>query len=160
MTHRRPPRLTAELYRGPKRIFVTMCTLERRTCFDTESRVSPVRQELLRTARDYHVDVVAYCFMPDHLHALLKGNSDTSDLAKCAAMFRQRTGHLYRCRCSSRLWQEGYYDRALREEDDTLTTARYIVANPVRAGLCRDARTYPYLGSSCYSLDDLFGSLA
>jgi len=70
-------------------------------------------------------------------------------------MFRQRSGHRYRRQFGSRIWQEGYYDRVLREEDDTLEIARYIAANPVRAGLCQDAREYPYLGSSCYSLDVL-----
>jgi putative transposase len=160
MTHRRPPRLRAELYRGPQRIFITMCTFERRASFETALHVNSVCEELLRTAGDYDVDVVAYCFMPDHLHALLKGHSNASDVAKCVAMFRQRSGHRYRRQFGSRIWQEGYYDRVLREEDDTLEIARYIAANPVRAGLCQDACEYPYLGSSCYSLDVLVRSLA
>ena len=80
--------------------------------------------------------------------------------AAFVARRRQRSGHRYRRQFGSRIWQEGYYDRVLREEDDTLEIARYIAANPVRAGLCQDTREYPYLGSSCYSLDVLVRSLA
>ena len=35
----------------------------------------------------------------------------------------------------SALWQRGYHDHALRKDEDIKDVARYIVANPVRAGL-------------------------
>ena len=41
------------------------------------------------------------------------------------------------------LWQQGYHDRALRHDDDLLATARYIVANPLRAGLVKRIGDYP-----------------
>ena len=97
--------------------------------------------------------------MPDHLHVLVEGRSEHADIAKFVARFRQSSGYGYRQQCGARLWQDGYYDHVLRDEDDTLEVARYIVANPVRAGLCRNAREYPHTGSSRYSLDELFGSL-
>ena len=34
----------------------------------------------------------------------------------------------------------GFHDRALRRDEDTLSTARYIVANPLRAGLVKNIR--------------------
>ena len=43
----------------------------------------------------------------------------------------------------SRLWQPGYFDRALRAEEDVRRVARYIVANPLRAGLCERIGDYP-----------------
>jgi len=47
---------------------------------------------------------------------------------------------------NKRLWQDGYYDHVLREEEATIPVARYIVLNPVRAGLCEDASAYPAPG--------------
>jgi len=42
------------------------------------------------------------------------------------------------------LWESGFYDRALRSEQDILPAARYIVMNPVRAGLCKRVGDYPF----------------
>jgi putative transposase len=42
-----------------------------------------------------------------------------------------------------RLWQKGYHDRAIRREEDLLAVARYIVANPLRAGLVKRVGDYP-----------------
>jgi REP element-mobilizing transposase RayT len=33
------------------------------------------------------------------------------------------------------IWQPGFHDHALRHDDDVAEIARYIVANPLRAGL-------------------------
>jgi len=41
------------------------------------------------------------------------------------------------------IWQAGYHDHALRKEEDIRDVARYIVMNPVRAGLVRSVREYP-----------------
>ena len=53
------------------------------------------------------------------------------------------------------LWQDGFYDRILRRDEDSLDVAAYIVANPVRAGLVHRVTDYPYSGSSVCSLEDL-----
>jgi len=43
-----------------------------------------------------------------------------------------------------RIWQRGFHDHALRREEDLASAARYIVANPLRAGLCGKIGDYPY----------------
>ena len=43
-----------------------------------------------------------------------------------------------------RIWQRGFHDHALRAEEDIIDAARYIVANPLRAGLCQKIGDYPY----------------
>ena len=49
----------------------------------------------------------------------------------------------YLCRHGN-LWQRAYYDRAARKHEDIRQIARYIVANPLRAGLVRDIGDYPH----------------
>ncbi|MBZ5558292.1 MAG: transposase [Acidobacteriia bacterium] len=155
MPHRRPPRLPQTEYLGIRRILLTMCTFDRLPYFTSPSAVEATHGELLRTAAAYDVEVIAYCFMPDHLHALFHGAGAATHLEKCAAMFRQRSGHAHRRHSRMRLWQEGYHDRILRDEESTFDVVSYIVGNPVRAGLCSDVRLYPYAGSSRYSLEEL-----
>lgn len=45
---------------------------------------------------------------------------------------------------SGPFWQKGFHDHALRKEEDLTATARYIVANPLRAGLVQRVGDYPH----------------
>ncbi|HKB11108.1 MAG TPA: transposase [Vicinamibacterales bacterium] len=155
MKHRRPPRLPRESYLGAARIFLTMCTFERNQYFRDAARAEQVRSQLLQTALDYGVDVIAYCLMWDHVHALFTGLTESADNRMCADRFRQISSFHFGRSFASTLWQEGYYDRALRDEESTLDVVAYIVLNPVRAGLCARAIDYPYVGSSRYSVAEL-----
>ena len=42
------------------------------------------------------------------------------------------------------LWQRAFHDHALRSDEDVVAVAHYIVANPIRAGLARQAGQYPF----------------
>jgi REP element-mobilizing transposase RayT len=42
------------------------------------------------------------------------------------------------------VWQNGFHDHALRQEEDLAEVARYIVANPLRAGLVERLGDYPH----------------
>lgn len=50
---------------------------------------------------------------------------------------------------------EGYYERILRDEESTLTVARYILANPVRKGFVREPRDYAFSGSAIWTWEQL-----
>ena len=61
--------------------------------------------------------------------------------------FKQKSGFAFRHTVPPLQWQKSYYDHVLRREDDVVVVARYIVANPVRAGLASAAGEYPFTGS-------------
>jgi REP element-mobilizing transposase RayT len=78
---------------------------------------------------------LAWVVMPDHLHWLVTLHS-----GNLPALMQRIKGHsaisINRALCSQgRLWQKGFHDHALRKDEDVQTVARYIVANPLRAGL-------------------------
>ena len=56
----------------------------------------------------------------------------------------------------TKLWQPSYYDHVLRNEDDTLATARYIFENPVRTNLVTHYREYQFMGSFELDIEDFF----
>ena len=93
--------------------------------------------------------------MPDHVHFLIVGLNDNSDFKRFCKLAKQRSGSLHARKHGGPLWQEGYYDRVLREGDDSLTIARYLLANPVRAGLVAAPIDYPYLGSDRWTVAEL-----
>ncbi len=143
---RKRNRLSLETYSGARAYFLTLTCAQRRTVF-TERRVVRNCSETLRSCSEKHgFAVLAYCFMPDHLHLLVEGGSQ-SDLPQFIKDFKQQTGYTYRRSNSEILWQKSYYDHILRAEEDVPQVARYIVANPVRAALATVASDYPYSGS-------------
>jgi putative transposase len=134
---------------------MTMCTFERAPFFGDAEIGQRVREQLLSTAARSDVEVLAFCFMPDHLHALVEGRTEQADCQKCAGRFRRQSAFYFRRDGHARLWQDGYFDRVLRHEEATLDVVRYVLLNPVRAGLCADASDYPLLGSTRYRVGEL-----
>ena len=137
MPGKRPPRLLAFNYTGCHAYFLTICTLERRTVFDDQNHAESALDQLLRAAADYQFEIIAYCLMPNHLHALVRGLVDDADFRRFVSMYKQRSSFRYRKSANAGLWQEGYFDNVRREDEDVTGVAAYIVANPVRAALCR-----------------------
>ena len=60
---------------------------------------------------------------------------------------------------ASTLWQRSYFEHVLRDEEDTIGVAKYILENPVRAGLVERPEAYPYLGSMTVSVEELLYSV-
>jgi putative transposase len=96
--------------------------------------------------------------MPDHAHFLVEGTSDQSNLRRFIKMAKQHSGAAYALQHGSPLWQEGYYERVVRRDEDVREIARYILWNPVRARLVQTPAEYPYLGSDVWSIEELIES--
>ena len=153
------PRLSSFSYRGCHVYFVTCCTFRRRTWFADAGCVEDVVRHLLPLAGVHGVDVSAYCFMPDHVHLLLEATSPESGLCRLMNAWKQITGYAHMRATGSRLWQNGYYDHVLRQDEDRLKVMAYLLANPLRAGLVRDVREYPFWGSGVWDRDQLLGAV-
>jgi putative transposase len=153
------PRLPAFDYVGYYRYFLTICSFDRVRLFVADDAVEPVVTRLSQTADAYKFSVIAYCLMPDHMHALVAGEHEAADFREFVRVFKQQTAFDWKRRHTTRLWQRGYIDRVLRDEEDTFAVARYIIENPLRAGLVANPLDYPYVGSFTVSLRDLLYSV-
>jgi REP-associated tyrosine transposase len=156
----RPPRVSGFSYLGLHRYFLTICALNRRAVFADDVVARSTIDQFLQTATKEAFVVLAYCLMPDHFHLLVEGTEDRSDLRRFVKMGKQRAGSKFSREHSARLWQEGYFDRVLRREEDSYAVARYIVENPVRAGLVNSPAHYPYLGSEVWTVEQLMEAAA
>jgi len=92
----------------------------------------------------------AFVVMPDHIHWLveLKDKSLSTIMnqlkgasARRIQQYRGSAGHL---------WQAGFHDHVLRRDEDLIAVGRYIVDNPVRAGLVTRAMDYPHWDAIWY----------
>lgn len=156
----RPPRITGFSYRGPYQYFLTFCVRNRRPVFLEPCVARLVINHFLQTANLWRFAVLAYCVMPDHAHLLVEGRDEDSDLRRFAKRLKQGSGQAYSHDVGVPLWQEGYFEHVLRAEEDARNISRYILDNPVRAGLVQHPAEYPFLGSGIWDLKDLLYGIA
>ena len=81
--------------------------------------------------------------MPDHWHGIVQLGSRES-LPRNVGRARAHASRAWKPPDGSPLWQRSFHDRALRAEEDLLDVARYVIANPIRAGLARSFGGYPF----------------
>ena len=160
MRRKRVPRLDGFDYTGGYRYFLTICTQGRARVFMTRDAVEVVLAQLLQSARDEHMAVIAYCFMPDHLHLLVEGTDPVSQLTKFVRVFKQRSAFHWKRVFGSELWQRSYFERVLRSHESSIEVARYILANPLRAGIVESVEDYPFLGSLTMPVRDVLDSVS
>lgn len=116
---------------------LTVVVRDRQKVFSQFKNGRLVVDALRKAQQEQFADTLAWVVMPDHFHWLIQLQNIT--LPKLMARTKSRvTVSLNRevgRECS--LWQAGFHDRAIRKEEDLQAVARYIVANPLRAGLVK-----------------------
>jgi putative transposase len=97
-----------------------------------------------RTLDRFELSFHAYCLMPNHFHLVVA--CDLCDLSRgmhhlngtYAQRFNrrhERTGHLFEARFAL---------RAIDDEAYLADVCAYVLANPVRAGLCKSVDDWPW----------------
>ena len=99
--------------------------------------------EFKRTHEAGQVNSLAWVVMPDHFHWLVELKQSTLPALMLATKSRSARAINARLGRSGRFWQKGFHDRAIRREEDLQAVARYIIANPLRAGIVRRVHDYP-----------------
>src|SRR5215203_1802731 len=95
MYTKRPHRLTTFTYIGCYRYSLTFCTHFRAKLFTDADVVQLVLSQFLRGASEEGFSVLAYCFMPDHVHFLVQGNSESSDGRRLIKLGKQYAAYAY-----------------------------------------------------------------
>ena len=125
---------------------ITAVTTGREPVFADIFNARVLIQALVQTEQQGYADTLAYVVMPDHLHWLcrLTGKSSLSSMVQRTKSIANRNLKRLTDLSQRTIWQRGFHDRAIRQESDLLPVSRYIVANPLRAGLCRTLSEYPH----------------
>jgi len=155
MRTERPEHLATFDYIGIHQYFLTFCTHERARLFVTPDAVELVRTQISRAEVDYKMAVIAYCFMPDHVHLLVEGQAEDSDCRQFISRAKQYSGFHYKATFGQRLWQRYGFEHVLRNEEAAVSVAQYILENPLRARLVENVDEYPFSGSSVYTVEQI-----
>ena len=158
MLNRKNPRLADYDYSQQGGYFVTLCTHKKRCTLSRivpGTAIEPVKirlTELGQIASDmvseietrYAITVPCFVVMPNHIHLLVMKDEKAGNtpLGQIIGGYKSLITKRWRELCNSRgvimgdVWQRNYYDHILRNDDDYLEKAQYILTNPDR--WCKD----------------------
>ncbi|WP_158969508.1 transposase [Paraglaciecola sp. L3A3] len=129
--------------------FITFNTQNRQCYFSEFNLACLFCRQINVNETQHHCTWLTWVLMPDHFHGLLRLGNKGSNLSKVVGALKGVSGFRVNKKISrnGKVWQSSFYDRALRDEDDRKTIARYIVANPLRKGLVKHLNDYPFWNS-------------
>jgi putative transposase len=116
--------------------------------FDVKALAQAAFQPLVE-----HPLTLAATILPDHAHWLLldcRSLSSTVGRYKSLVTARARAqGYPHR------IWQRSFWDHIVRDTEKLDRIVRYVLENPIRAGLCERFEDYPYTVVFPDRIDDL-----
>ena len=123
---------------------VTFVTRERRPIFHDFQLACAACKTFSISVHQASATLLAWVLMPDHFHGLIRldGNRPLSRVVQqmksvASKACRARAPHIA-------IWARTFHDHALREDEDMRHAARYLIANPIRAGLVEHVHDYPF----------------
>ncbi len=145
---RKHPRLDPDLYAEEGRIcFITTNTKERQNVFANAELANVAIETIITHSQKSEVPVYAYCVMQDHLHLLISASSRCDIITFVGQVKNLITRASWQHGVEGSFWQKSFWDHFLREEESVEQVAEYILDNPVRKGMVKSWREYPYSGS-------------
>ena len=113
-------------------------------CWLKDERVAAVVVEGLRHFDGTRYRLIAWVVMPNHVHVVLK--TDQVPLSRIVRTWKQFTARKANSILgrSGAFWQTDYWDTFVRDADHELKTIRYIRENPVKAGLVKAWKDWPW----------------
>jgi REP element-mobilizing transposase RayT len=137
-------RLRTGRYAEQNRIYLlTANTLKREPVFRDYTLGRMVVHQFKQAQDHGFAETLAFVVMPDHFHWLIQLQKGSLGQLMCQAkslsarIINAETGR------TGSLWQQSFHDRALRRDEDLVKLARYVVANPLRAGVVGKLGDYP-----------------
>jgi putative transposase len=118
-------------------VFITQVVQERTPIFAAKPYVDLLRTILHRAQELYPFRMLAYVFMPDHFHLLVRPIGDVTHSQIMHSLKPNYTKE-YKIATgitgSMKLWQKRYWDHIIRSEQDLEAHLHYIHYNPVKHG--------------------------
>ena len=136
--------------------FVTAAIKDRWPIFRNRLASEVMLGQLERAREELDFALLAFVLMPDHVH-LIVVPSEAADLSRIMQTIKGRFARLWNKRSGrdGGLWQERYYESAVRTEAQLQRWIEYIDQNPVKARLAPAPEEFPYCSASGRLVTDL-----
>ncbi|MYE91632.1 hypothetical protein F4X33_21845 [Candidatus Poribacteria bacterium] len=135
--------------------FLTTATFKRRPILSNPQVTKIIFDSLQWLENKDRIRWICLMIIPDHIHAVIQlgCNQTIADVMHSLKSFTAKQINALRRRIAGQdapptgygsVWQAEYYDRGVRGEESLNEMIRYCYENPVRKGLVKQARDYPY----------------
>ena len=122
-------------YSNERVYFVTIVVKTRRKLFYKEEFARQVIDCILGLRDSIKFNLYGYCLMPDHFHGLIGIGESEVKLGRIIGAFKSLTTRIYWNYGDGKLWQRGYHDHIIRNEEDFFDCLKYTKENPSKANL-------------------------
>jgi len=130
--------------KGPGVVAVTTVVSNRRHLLTAQRDVKgALDEDLGRRSFDGHARILLACFMPDHVHLLVKLDGNGSSISQYVRQWKTKWVNRLARPDEKPFWQRSFYDHWVRS-NETEELATYIAGNPVRAGFVKSWQDYPF----------------
>ena len=161
LPQRKPLRLKYYNYNANGSYFITFCTHDRQNTlvshYTTDvsytitriwanySEYGKIAQNVIENfTNDFGVKIDCFCIMPNHVHLLLSINDETivdqidkrSVISKVVGYIKMNaTKEICSKFGKQKIWQRGFYDHVIRNQQDYDEIAKYVQENPYKWNL-------------------------
>ena len=143
----KPPR--DRTYLASRAYFVTAKTWGSRSLFQSERLASLFLETLFHYRDAGKYELHEFVIMPDHVHLLFTPAAGVT-LERAMQLIKGGSSHRIGQEVSANLevWERGYVDHRIRDDEDFNRHREYIWQNPVEAGLCAAPEEFSYSSAS------------
>ena len=139
-----------EVWITPAIYFLTTCTADRRAVLANDEAFAVLSAEFEAAPTRYGWTVGRFVVMPDHIHFFCVSDEspNAASLSRFIGGFKQWTAKaiLQSRGFAPPLWQKQFFDHIMRSSESYESKWRYVLENPVRAGLVKRTEDWPYRG--------------
>jgi putative transposase len=137
---------------------LTFSTRKREPHLRNEQICTWLADAITKAKKTQHFQVLAYVFMPDHVHLLIRPLGESYRVADILKSIKQGVSRraLNAGLIDDVLWEPGGgHDRNIFEEAARANAMNYIHMNPVRKGLCSDMIEYRWSSARAVLVGEL-----
>jgi putative transposase len=121
--------------------FITSVTAERRTLFEHATTADLLIDVFLHYRGQHKYQLHDLVVMPDHFHALI---TPVQEIPLERAVQFIKGGFSFQLKSISPVWQPGFTNHRIADDEDFENYREQIRTDPVRTGLVRNPEDYPY----------------
>jgi REP element-mobilizing transposase RayT len=150
---------------------ITVVTYRRETVFADPDNAHVAHEDIAFYAAKFKAESLAHVIMPDHVHWVIRPSPEDFErfareqqekggqyaksphryyLGKILQDYQRHVAYVINKRRGTRgvkVWQDGFRDDMLRGEEAVFAAVRYVIYNPVEAGLVERPENYAYWDS-------------
>lgn len=134
---------------------VTAGTYLKRHLMDTNGKLGYVHDTLLELAQEHGWSLQAWAVLSNHYHFVAVKDEHSGELSSLARHLHSITARELNAldgKEGRKVWYE-YWDSRITYQSSYLARLKYVHHNPVKHGVAREAKNYPWCSAAWFELN-------